>query len=124
MPTNALNRLFVQLIPRLPESEDFVEALHYELSRDRLYWPTDNGLREAVTRVPFFHVGRGHQRKMILERLERSYGHPEVVNFEEVDLQVEHVMPQTLNTEWREHLESLGDDPGDVHEPSSTRSGT
>jgi alkylated DNA nucleotide flippase Atl1 len=116
IPTNALNRLFVALIPRLPEDEQFVDALHYELSRDRLYWLTDAEIHEAVRRVPFFHVGRGHQRKMILERLERSFGHPEIVDFDEANLQVEHIMPQTLSAEWRNHIESLGQDPDKVHD--------
>lgn len=115
IPTNALNRLFVALIPRLPLDDTFVDVLHYELSRDRLYWQSDAAIRDALQRVPFFHVGRGYQRKMILERLERSYGHAEIVNFDEVNLQVEHIMPQTLSPEWREHLESLGQDPDEVH---------
>ena len=115
IPTNALNRLFVQLISRLPEDEGFVDTLHHELSRDRLYWPSDNAIRTAVRTQPFFHIGRGHQRKMILERLERSFEHPEVVDFQGVELQIEHVMPQTLSSEWREHLESLGQDPDEVH---------
>lgn len=115
IPTNALNRLFVQLVPRLPEDDTFVEALHYELSRDRLYWTSDDGVRESVKGQPFYHIGRGNQRKLILERLERSFGHPEVVDFQEVELQVEHVMPQTLTAEWRLHLEGLGEDADLVH---------
>ena len=115
IPTNALNRLFVQLIPRLPQDEAFVEVLHRELSRDRLYWPGDAEINEAVKTRPFFHIGRGNQRKLILERLERSFGHPEVIDFHEADLQIEHIMPQTLSPEWREHLEGLGQDPDIVH---------
>jgi alkylated DNA nucleotide flippase Atl1 len=115
IPTNALNRVFVQLIEYLPEDASFADALHRELSRDRLYWPSDDGIRDAVRRQPFFHIGRGHQRKMILERLERSFDHPEVIDFMENELQVEHIMPQTLNSEWREHLSGLGDDPDLVH---------
>ena len=115
IPTNALNRLFVQLIARLPEDESFVDILHRELSRDRLYWPSDNAIRTAVRTQPFFHIGRGHQRKMILERLERSFEHPEIVDFDAVELQVEHVMPQSLSSEWRDQLESLGQDPDEVH---------
>jgi alkylated DNA nucleotide flippase Atl1 len=116
IPTNALNRLFVQLISRFPEDKGFVDTLHRELSRDRLYWPSDNAIRTAVRTQPFFHIGRGHQRKMILERLERSFEHPEIVDFQSVELQVEHVMPQSLSSEWREHLESLGQDPDEVHD--------
>jgi alkylated DNA nucleotide flippase Atl1 len=115
IPTNALNRLFVQLVGRLPESPEFADALHRELSRRRLAWPDDAALREAVKAQPFFHIGRPHQRKMILERLEESYDHPERIDFDESDLQIEHVMPQTLSSEWREELSGLGQDPDQVH---------
>ncbi len=116
IPTNALNRVFVQLIEHLPQEAGFADALHRELSRERLYWPDDNKIRGAVTSQPFFHIGRWHQRKMILERLERSFDHPEPINFEEANLQIEHIMPQTLSTEWRAHLQSLGQDPEEVHD--------
>jgi len=72
-------------------------------------------VRDAVKSQPFFHIGRWHQRKMILERLERSFDHPEPIDFNEANLQIEHIMPQTLSAEWREHLESLGQDPEEVH---------
>lgn len=116
IPTNALNRVFVQIIDKLPEDETFVDALHKELSRDRLYWPSDGHIRQAVRTQPFFHIGRWHQRKQILEQLERSFGHAEVVNFEEANLQIEHIMPQTLSAEWRAHLADLGQDPDEVHQ--------
>ncbi len=116
IPTNALNRVFVQLIDRLPADESFVDALHRELSRDRLYWPSDEGIRQAVRAQPFFHIGRWHQRKLILERLERSFGHPEVIDFQEAQLQIEHILPQSLSAEWREHLAQLGQDPDEVHQ--------
>jgi alkylated DNA nucleotide flippase Atl1 len=115
IPTNSLNRLFVQLVGRLPESSDFAGSLHRELSRKRLEWPDDGRIREAVRSQPFFLIGRWHQRKMILERLERSFEHPEPVNFAESNLQIEHIMPQTLSAEWREHLESSDQDPDAVH---------
>jgi alkylated DNA nucleotide flippase Atl1 len=115
IPTNALNRLFVQLIGNLPESPEFVDALHRELSRERLDWPDDERLREAAKTQPLFRIGRRHQRKMILERLERSFGHPEPVDLDGSALQIEHIMPQTLSPEWREHLENLGQDPDGVH---------
>jgi len=115
IPTNALNRVFVQLIDHLPDDGTFVEALHRELFRDRLYWPSDDAVRQAVRTQPFFHIGRWHQRKLILERLERSFGHPEVINFQESQLQIEHIMPQTLSGEWRQHLTDLGLDPDIVH---------
>jgi alkylated DNA nucleotide flippase Atl1 len=114
IPTNALNRLFIQLIDHLPE-EGFADALHRELSRDRLYWPSDDWLRKALRTQPFFHIGRWQQRKLVLERLEESFEHPERIDFGESELQIEHVLPQTLTDEWREHLRELGQEPDLVH---------
>ncbi len=115
IPTNALNRLFIQLIERLPQGAGFADTLHRELSRDRLYWPSDDWLRKALRTQPFFHIGRWQQRKLILERLEESFEHPEKIDFQESDLQIEHVLPQTLTPEWREHLRELGQQPDIVH---------
>lgn len=115
IPTNALNRIFVQLVPKLPKDGSFVKELHRELSRDRLYWPGDQEIVEALRKQPFFHIGRSNQRKLILESLERSFGHPELIDFEGSNLTVEHIMPQTLSPEWIDHLEELGDDPNVVH---------
>jgi uncharacterized protein with ParB-like and HNH nuclease domain/alkylated DNA nucleotide flippase Atl1 len=116
VPTNALNRLFVQFVAQLPQDATFPQALRQELSRQRRYWPNDEQLREAIRTRPFYFSGRGPQRKLILERLEESYGHPERIDFENTDLTIEHVLPQTLSEEWREHLTSLGQDPDEVHQ--------
>lgn len=116
IPTNALNRLFVQFVEQLPQDETFPQAVRQELSRQRRYWPTDEQLREAIQTRQFYFSGRGPQRKLILERLEQSYGHPEQIDFENTDLTIEHVLPQTLSEEWREHLGSLGQDPDEVHQ--------
>lgn len=115
VPTNSLSRLFMQLTERLPSGEGFADALHRELSRERLYWPDDEWVRKAVRTQPFFHIGRPHQRKMILERLEASFDHPEKIGFDESVLQVEHIMPQKLSSEWRQQLLRLGQDPDTVH---------
>jgi alkylated DNA nucleotide flippase Atl1 len=116
IPTNAFNRLFVQFVDQLPQDDSFPQALRRELSRQRRYWPSDEQLREAIRTRPFYFSGRGPQRKLILERLEQSYGHPEQVDFESSDLTVEHILPQTLSEEWREHLVGLSQDPDEVHQ--------
>lgn len=116
VPTNALNRLFVQLVEHLPETDEFPQALREELSRQRRYWPSDDQLREAIRTRPFYFSGRAQQRKIILERLEESYGHPEPVDLEAADLTIEHVLPQTLTDEWRAHLAELGQDADEVQQ--------
>jgi alkylated DNA nucleotide flippase Atl1 len=116
IPTNALNRLFVQFVAQLPDDGSFPEAVRRELSRPRRYWPTDQQLREAIRSRAFYFSGRGPQRKLILERLEQSYGHPEQIDFDNTSLTIEHVLPQTLSQEWRAHLVGLGQDPDEVHQ--------
>ncbi len=116
IPTNALNRLFVQIVEHLPQDASFPDALRKELSRQRRYWPSDDQLRDAIRTRPFYFSGRGPQRKVILERLEESYGHPEQVDFANTDLTIEHVLPQTLSEEWRQHLLGLGQDPDEVQQ--------
>lgn len=116
IPTNALNKLFVLFVEHLPQDETFPQALRQELSRQRRYWPGDDQLREAIRTRPFYFSGRGPQRKIILERLEESYGHPERIDFEKASLTVEHVLPQTLSEEWRKHLADLGQPPDEIHQ--------
>jgi alkylated DNA nucleotide flippase Atl1 len=114
--TNALNRLFVQLVEHLPQDQTFPSALREELSQPRRYWPTDAQIREAIHTRPFYLGGRGVQRRLILERLEQSFEHPEQVDFETVGLTIEHVMPQMMSQEWRDHLAAAGQDPDEVHQ--------
>jgi uncharacterized protein with ParB-like and HNH nuclease domain/O6-methylguanine-DNA--protein-cysteine methyltransferase len=114
--TNALNRLFVQFVAQLPGDNGFSEALRRELSRPRRYWPSDQQLREAIRSRPCYFSGRDPQRRLILERLEQSYGHPELIDFDHANLTIEHILPQTLSQEWRDHLVSLGQDPDEVHQ--------
>jgi uncharacterized protein with ParB-like and HNH nuclease domain/alkylated DNA nucleotide flippase Atl1 len=116
VPTNALNRLFVQFVAQLPQDETFPQAVRQELSRPRRYWPGDEELREAIRTRPFYYSGRGPQRRLILERLEESYGHPERIDFEHTELTIEHILPQTLSVEWRAHLANLGQDPDEVYQ--------
>ncbi|HCF99016.1 MAG TPA: hypothetical protein DEV93_00565 [Chloroflexi bacterium] len=115
VPTNQLNRLFAdavrQLNPELPPDE----AIRDLLSRERRYWPTDDQIRQAVRTRNFYFAGRGPQRMLILERLEQSHDDKEPVDLTAAHPTIEHVMPQTLTDEWRQHLIDNGDDPAVVH---------
>jgi alkylated DNA nucleotide flippase Atl1 len=86
------------------------------LSGERRYWATDQQVREA-TRTRFFYLmGRPEQRKLILERIEESYGHLEPVDLQSAKLTIEHIMPQTLSVEWRDQLQTAGEDPDSVRD--------
>lgn len=114
--TQGLNRRFPEIAGRLPHDDKLLDALHSELSRESLRWPSDTALREEIRSAEFYLMPSAHKRKLILERLEQHLPHEVSVDFEGADLQVEHVMPQTLNDEWRKELEDAGDsDPEDAH---------
>lgn len=57
-------------------------------------WPDDRTFVARLVDFPLFH--REHQKcRLILERLERSHQHKELVDF--AKLSIEHVMPQTID---------------------------
>lgn len=115
VPTNQLNRLFADAVRQLNPDLPVDEALRELLSRERRYWPTDVQIRQAVRTRNFYFAGRGPQRMLILERLEQSFDHKEPVDLKTARPSIEHVMPQTLTDEWRQHLVDHGDDPLVVH---------
>jgi alkylated DNA nucleotide flippase Atl1 len=116
IPTNSLGKIFVTIVGQLPDDVGFTDAVRQELSRERRYWPTDPQVVEAARARAFYFNGRWNQRLLVLERLEQSFQHPEPVNFEQAKLTIEHILPQTLTAEWREHLTGLGQDPEEVHD--------
>lgn len=115
VPTNQLNRLFADAVRQLNPDLPVDEALRELLSRERRYWPTDDQIRVAVRTRNFYFAGRGPQRMLILERLEQSFDNKEPVDLKAARPSIEHVMPQTLSDEWRQHLVEHGEDPIAVH---------
>ncbi|MFG2724821.1 DUF262 domain-containing protein [Streptomyces canus] len=107
VPPNNLNRIFQAVPGQLPLDVPVADGLHQLLSADNRFWPADDELREKIRKAPFYQFGRPQQRKMVLQRLEESYEHPEPVDFAAAQLTVEHVMPQSPGDEW---LRMLGED--------------
>ncbi|MGW6770979.1 GmrSD restriction endonuclease domain-containing protein [Streptomyces sp. NPDC055037] len=110
VPTNNLNRVFQAMPGQLPLDVPVADGLRQLLSAENRFWPTDGELREKIRTAPFYQFGRWHQRKMVLQRLEESYGHPEPVDFAAAQLTIEHVMPQSPGDEW---LRMLAEDTTD-----------
>lgn len=100
VPTNALNKLFVQWARNFPDN-DHAQWLHGEMSSGGVSrrFPRDEEFTEAFVRQPQY--GRGATR-FILLRLERSFEHKEPVDL--TALTIEHILPQTLTQPWRDML--------------------
>ena len=108
VPTNALNKLFLQWAKNFPAT-DHANWLQTSMSSgggSRRY-PNDTDFAEAFKNQPQY--GRGTTR-FILCRLEQSFDHKEPVDLAKAT--IEHVMPQTLTPEWES---ALGSSPEEVH---------
>ena len=114
--TKNLNRIFLQTVGQLGQTEGSVlEAVRYQLSTERKFWASDDEIRRAAVSRPFYYYGRAEQRRMILERLEEAYGHKELADLSTLKVTVEHILPQSLTTDWIDELVAAGDDPEEVH---------
>ena len=114
--TKNLNRIFVQIVGQLRQMDPpMLDAVRYHLSTERKFWASDDEIRLAAVSRPFYYYGRADQRRMVLERLEESYGHKELAELSTLSLSVEHVLPQSISSEWITELTEAGDDAEAVH---------
>lgn len=103
VPTNELNKIFPQLYAQaiLRDSGSLPNGVRAVL-QSRGY-PKDIEFRSRLVESRLYGAGeRTTKTKLILETIETSYRHHEVVPFD--SLTIEHVMPQTITDWWQEHL--------------------
>jgi uncharacterized protein with ParB-like and HNH nuclease domain len=101
VPSNSLSGLFIALCKSKPVTETpsaWLSAALASESKNRR-WPTDLEFADRWLCSPVYG---SRVCQVILECLEQSYGHHEVVSF--ADASIEHVMPQALTPEWYEML--------------------
>lgn len=100
VPTNALNKLFLQWARQFPE-EKYVDWLHTSMSTGAggRRFPNDAEFGENFRN--FAQYGRGYTRYVLL-RLEEAFGHKERVDLSSAT--IEHLMPQTMTTEWENEI--------------------
>jgi len=69
-------------------------------------WPDDERFKEAFLKFKFY-LKEPKKCRLVLEELEKYYKHKELVDLTTQNIQIEHVMPQTLSEEWKV---TLGDE--------------
>ena len=114
-----INRAFAQAALHIAAAEDAAEALREFLSQPRRQWPDDEQLAAGIAQLNFYWTGKASQRLFVLRRLEESYGHKELINWEETRVQIEHILPQSPTPEWLDTLEpdaEPGESTTDLHE--------
>jgi hypothetical protein len=109
VPSNSLSGLFITLCKSKPVTETPSPWLSTSLARENKNrrWPTDTEFEDRWVKSEIYG---SRACQVILECLEQSYGHHEVVSFDESS--IEHILPQTLTPEW---YELLGADAADIH---------
>ena len=96
-------RIFIRAIAQL--ATDPIKSLRsFLINRG---WPDDSRFTGAFVDSPLY---QRDYSKHILASLERGRGHKEPADL--TDTEIEHIMPQTLNADWRK---DLGPDPESVH---------
>lgn len=113
LPTNALNKLFVGLALEIDKytSKDhvpYMEAFKYAIlsKQGKSRFPNDHDFRDKFSTYELYNA-KPYVKKYILERLENWNNREQVAVEDQLDngtLTIEHIMPQTLNDEWKTAL--------------------
>jgi uncharacterized protein with ParB-like and HNH nuclease domain len=104
--TNPLNKLFIQLAKTFPNS-DYYQWLYRSLSDVTGIFRFPRDLELSMAFIQQAQYGRGSTR-FILCALEKAFNHKESVDLSNAT--VEHILPQTLTSEWRNHLGESSDE--------------
>lgn len=108
---SALNKLFANIASRIPsdvvEMDEWIAAeLAKRVRSER--WPDDTEFRQAMLNNNLYGTKAA---RIVLEGIEGHLAGKEVVDLNSNKITIEHIMPQTLNSDW-EH--EIGQD-GDAH---------
>jgi len=105
IPTNQLRRMLPPVFEGAGgPGPGFVDGLRKQLGGKRC--PDDKAFAASLaTEALYATAERNARLRLILERLERSFGHKEPADLSAAT--IEHVLPQTLTDAWRQEL---GDD--------------
>lgn len=115
VPSGPLNKTFIALYQQIEKTYAVVnpKTLRAKLaSFDRTQrWPTDEELRAKIIERPLYVEGSdGKKRiKFVLQRLQEKLS-KELVSFD--NLNIEHILPQTMTDEWRA---VLGEKADEIH---------
>lgn len=100
IPTNRLRRIFA-LMSNQVSDDKFVETCRDYLIDNE--WPTDDRFHEIFQTARIYVRSRLARARLILASLEKSFKHHEPIEMTD-KITIEHLMPQTLNDEWRQEL--------------------
>jgi len=105
--TNQLNKIFPALITVVKErSGEEIAKVAAEFLTTKGYPKDSDIVRDIAERKLYGGGDRQLKTKFILESLEESFKHRELIHLE--NLTIEHIMPRTLSDKWKEYLGEEG----------------
>ncbi len=121
VPTNSLNKIFMTMGREIKKHNDYeeqyVEIFKYILTHKRLSqrMPENDEFASKIIQKDVYNF-KSKNKLFLLEQLE-NFNNKERVDIEGLidtnDLSIEHIMPQTLTSKWRE---SLGVNFAEIHD--------
>lgn len=113
LPTSMLNKTFVYIGEEIAryishDGASYIDALKYAIlsKTGKSRFPNDRDFVEKFAMFELYNA-KSSVRKYIFERLENYKSRERVAIEEQIEkgqLTIEHIMPQTLTTEWQRHL--------------------
>ncbi|WQV24261.1 DUF262 and DUF1524 domain-containing protein [Helicobacter pylori] len=107
--SNSLNKIFVSFTKKINKDQylESIEAHFLSLEKTTGKFPKDSEFKDSLITIDFYHFKKN---KYFLERLEH-FDAKEPVDTQKCS--IEHIMPQTLTTEWQK---DLGENFEAIHE--------
>ena len=113
IPTNQLNKIFPSVSSQIVGKEHEILVQTFKTVLQTKGYPKDNEFKLKFAETKMYGGGdRAVKTKLILETIEESYQHKEMVDIDK-KYTIEHIMPQTITSWWSNHL---GGNWEDVHE--------
>lgn len=105
IPTNQLNKIFPPLYSQIQSKSPGNIVAGIKTILQTKGYPKDIEFKSRLIDSKLYGGGdRATKTKLILETIEESYSHKEQVSFDDLQIDIEHVMPQTLTENWQNHL--------------------
>lgn len=103
LPTNALNKIFMNLYTEVSK-DDYLYSIQKALLKKKgvQKFPNDKEIELALAEKDVYNI-QSKNRVYFLELLE-NYNNREYVNVENPDITIEHIFPQNPESKWKEQL--------------------
>ncbi|MCB2295921.1 DUF4357 domain-containing protein [Clostridium algoriphilum] len=97
-PTNALNKIFMNLYSKIKKDDYYVSIETYILKQN---FPDDKKLKDDIKLKPLY---KDREKLLYLFEKIENYGHNELVDVYSENITIEHIFPQKPEKKWRSIL--------------------